>query len=749
MDGADAPVSPARLCYISACMARPAGWYNLRSMNERLSAIRERVLSTPMPEDPAENVIWSEIVRQTVGEPDVIRAAKASAHYRRHRAIVIHPGELIVGSRVVTDYTPAKDVATDEQAYYDFPPSPALAQAYLDADMIITCGNHETIDYDTVLSVGFAGLIERIDNRLAEIGDSDAEKRDFLAALRIEAQGHIDFCRRYADLAEELAAACDDPARRQELQTIAANCRRVIEHPPETFWQACQAAWFAFFFVADAAGRVDQYLYPAYRRDIDAGRITHERAKELICCLWAKYQGWLGASERRTGNHRVTLGGVRPDGTDAVNELSWLCLDVAEEMALTRPQVGVRWHEGMDSAFLRRAVEVLRTGINNLEFCSDGQIVPALVHAGVAEADARDFSLSGCHEVMVTGKCQMGAVEGMVNIPKVIRIALGLEPDLRSDVDLAAIDSYEALWDAVVAAMRETVAAMHEHSEFLDSLRATEAGRALASSLVTQGCIDNALSIPQGGATYNFCNWDAIGIANLADSLAVIRRVVFDEQRLTLAEFVDALAGDWAGQDTLRRQILAGDEHFGNDNDAVDAIAAEIIRTLDALMKTKTPYRGGQYILGTLAGYENAHSHFGARTGATPDGRRAGESFANSLAASAGRDHHGPTAMLNSVAKMPHHLLPTSTVTNITLNRSLLDGDAGIEHIASLIEGHFRSGGQQCQLTFYGRDELLAARAEPDSHGHVMVRVAGYSAPFVTLDDTTQDEIIARTEHAL
>ncbi|MHC4562015.1 MAG: glycine radical domain-containing protein [Planctomycetota bacterium] len=166
-------------------------------------------------------------------------------------------------------------------------------------------------------------------------------------------------------------------------------------------------------------------------------------------------------------------------------------------------------------------------------------------------------------------------------------------------------------------------------------------------------------------------------------------------------------------------------------------------------MKTKTPYRGGQYILGTLAGYENSHSHFGTRTGATPDGRKAGEAFASSLAAAAGRDHRGPTAMLNSVAAMPHSLLPTSTVTNISLNRLLLASEAGITNIASLIEGHFRAGGQQCQITFQGREELLAARARPDDHSHVMVRVAGYSAPFVTLDEATQDEILARTEHVL
>jgi len=715
-------------------------------VNERLSAIREHALSSPMVEDPGEAAVRSEALAQTEGEPNVLRAAKASAHYRRNRAIVIHPGELVVGSRAITDYAPADGV---EQPRHDFPAPPALSQAYLDADMIITCGNHETIDFETVLTVGFAGLIERIDGRLAEIGDSNPRKRDFLTALRIEADGHIDFCRRYADLAAQEAEACNDPARREELQSIAANCRRVIEHPPETFSQACQAAWFAFMFVADSAGRVDQYLYPLYRRDVDAGRITREWAKESLCCLWAKYQEWLGSSERRTGNHRVTLGGVASDGSDAVNELSWLCLEVTEEMALTRPQVGVRWHKGTSQEFLRRAVEVLRTGLSNLEFCSDEQIVPALVHAGVAEADARDFSLSGCHEVMVTGKSQMGAVEGMVNIPKVLRVALGLEPDLKTDVDLPAIDSYEALWDAVVDAMRETVAAMHEHSEYLDRLRAAEPSYGLASSLVTQGCIDTARSVPQGGATYNFCNWDAIGVANLADSLAAIRRVVFDEGRLTLAELVDVLRSDWDGHESLRQQILAGDEHFGNDNDAVDAIAADIIRTLDELMKTKTPFRGGEYILGTLAGYENAHSHFGTRTEATPDGRKAGDSLANSLAASAGRDHHGPTAMLNSVAKMPHHLLPTSTVTNITLDRALLDGDEGVADVAALIEGHFRSGGQQCQLTFYGRDELLAAQAEPDKFGHVMVRVAGYSAPFVMLDGPTQDEIIARTEHVL
>jgi pyruvate formate-lyase/glycerol dehydratase family glycyl radical enzyme len=718
-------------------------------MNERLTQLRTHAMTTPEAIDTAaQDAIWVETVARTAGEPDVIRAAKAWAHYRRHRAIVIHPGELIVGSRAVTHYTPETDVPADEGGY-EYPISPPLAQAYLDAGMIITCGNHQTIDYETVMQVGFAGLIDRIDRRLAEIGNDDPKKRDFLAALRITAESHIDFCRRYADLADQQATHCNDPTRQDELKTIAANCRHVAEHPPKTFWQACQAAWFAFMLVPDSAGRLDQYLYPFYRHDLDAGLLTQDDVRELLSCLWMKYQGWLGSTEQRTGNHRVTLGGTHADGTDATNELSWLCLEITETLNISRPQVGVRWHEAMDPAFLARGVKVQQAGVNTVEFCSDEQIIPALMHVGVAQEDARNFSLSGCHEVIVTGKSQMGAVEGMVNLPKMIRIALGLEPELRDDVDLTRLDSYEALWNAVIDAMAQTVAAMHEHSEYLDRLRAGEAGGGLASSLLTQDCIERARCVTAGGATYNFCNWDAIGIANLADSLAAVRRLVFDQQRLTLAELVDAIRNDWTGYEALRAEILAGDEHFGNDNDAIDAIAAEIIRTLDGLLKTKAPYRGGQYILGTLAGYENAHSWFGKLTGATPDGRRAGESFASSLAAAAGRDHRGPTAMLNSVAKMPHYLLPTSTVTNLSLADGILKNQAGIEQVANLIEGHFRSGGQQCQLTFHGHEELLAARAEPEKHGHVMVRVAGYSAPFVALDELTQDEIIARTAHEL
>jgi len=296
--------------------------------------------------------------------------------------------------------------------------------------------------------------------------------------------------------------------------------------------------------------------------------------------------------------------------------------------------------------------------------------------------------------------------------------------------------------------MRQAIAAAHEYSVFLDRSRDTP-GAALQASLVTQGCIDKAKGISAGGAVYNFCNWNAIGIANLADSLCAVRTLAFEERCLTLQHLADVLAADWDGHEPLRQKALNALPHFGNDDDTVDAIAADIVKAAAAIFREHTPYRGGQYTLGTLAGYENAHIDFGHKTGATLDGRRGGEPFASSLCAAPGRDRRGVTAMLNSVAKIPHHLLPTSTTVNVMLDRRLPTGQAGVEKVASLIAGHFRSGGQQFQFTFVDREILLAARKQPDRHANLMVRVAGYSAPFIALPANVQDEVLQRVVHGL
>jgi formate C-acetyltransferase len=710
--------------------------------------------------DPDWGRLREESLKQSEGDPPVLREAKAIAHYWQHRAIAIHGGELVVGSRAGLTYAPAPVAAHSfgRQGFAPPWPMPDGVGLLFREGLLSPAGNHTTMDYEAILASGFDGLIARVERRLAAVSPEEPqadEKRAFLQALRIVAEGYVAFCRRHAELAEALARDAASEARRRELLAIADHCRRVPGQSPRTFWEACQSLWFAFFFLPDAPGRLDQYLYPFYQRDVEAGSLPRDFARELLGCLWVRIFEFMGAEAAVAAHQHLTLGGTKADGSDASNDVTWLCLDVTEELCLQRPQVGFRWHRGTPPGLLRRAVRVLRTHGGNPDFCSDESIVPALVRLGITPEDARDFSLSGCHEVIVTGKAQMGAVEGFINLPKLLRGVLGLEPGLRGGPDpsaslgagLAGLDSFEKLWAALEDAMDFAAAGAHEFSLDRDRRHAEAPGGNLLASLVTSDCIERALGYTQGGARYNFCNWDAIGIANLADSLAAIRALVYEEKALPLAELAEILRADWEGHEPLRRRILNKLPHFGNDDAEADALAARIIETFAAVLARRTPFRGGQYTLGALAGGENMHVEFGRMTGATPDGRKAAEPLADSLAAVQGRDRCGVTAMLNSVANLPHHLLPTSTTVNVKLDPKLIESEAGVEKVAALIAAHFAAGGQQLQFNFTSREMLLEAKRCPERHAGLMVRVAGYAAPFISLWDDLQDEIIARTEH--
>ena len=726
-------------------------------MNDRVEAIRSRVLRSRQLGDPRENHLRADSFSHTQGEPEVVRCAKATAHVYRHQQVIINDRELIVGARpglsVDTDGAIVQGVFGRREFVppaAPFWPVPVETHAFWEEGMLAPAGNHTTLDYGSIFSEGFLGLLRRVDKRMAAVSDEEAgaaAKRDFLMALKIVGEGFLDLSSRYADAAENEAKNTPDGQRRGELEAIARNCRRVPANPPETFWEACQCAWFAFFFLPDAPGRVDQYLWPCYRRDTDAGTLSRRFAKELLSCLWLKYFEHVGATSGISAHNHLTLGGVEADGSDAANAVTELCLEVTEDVRVQRPQVGLRCHSGTSPDLVRRAVKVLRSRTANPDFCNDDQIVPALTRIGVGVEDARDFSLSGCHEVIVTGKAQMGSVEGFINLPKILRMALGLEPALQTGVDPAGIGSPEALWDALCDSMARVAEAAHVCAVGRDRAAAQLPGGNLQASLVVQDCISNCRGYTQGGARYNFCNWDVIGVANLADSLVAIRRVVFEEQAVSLAELGELLARDWAGAEPLRLRALSGSGHFGNDEAGVDEVASRIVGTFSAIMKRHTPFRGGEYILGTTAGGENMHIEFGRVTGATPDGRRSGDPLADSLGAAQGRDRRGVTALLNSVAALPHQLLPTATTLNVRLSPSVLETETGIANVAALIQSHFRAGGQQMQFNLVSREMLLQARRQPEQHGDLMVRVAGYCAPFTSLWEDLQDEIMARAEH--
>ncbi len=724
-------------------------------MNQRVADLRDCALRSQRGADPEAGRLRKESFSQTEGEPAVMREAKAFAHFCRNRTVVIQDGELIVGSQSCMDHDPEEPTEPrifDRRTWLCPWPVTEGVQVLFREGLLSGAGNHTTMDYERILAVGFEGLIDQIDRRTDRLTPEEPEadeNRNFLSALRIVAQGYIAFCRRYADEARVLAKGTTDKTRRRELERIARNCLNVPAQPPRTFWEACQAVWFCFFFLPDAPGRVDQYLYPFYKEEIEQGTLTPNFARELLCCIWIKYFEFAGAQAGVSAHQHLTLGGVKANGSDASNEVTALCLDVTEDLRLHRPQVGLRWNRNTPPALLERAVRVLRTHSGNPDFCSDEQIVPALVKIGVRPEDARDFSLSGCHEVIVTGKAQMGSVEGFINMPKMLRFMLGLEPGLGPGADLDAIDGNEALWDVLEGSMAFVAEGAHQAALARDRQAAEEPGGNLAASLVVSDCIENARGYTQGGARYNHCNWDVIGTANLADSLGAIRKLVFEEQVLTLRDIAETLRANWRDREALRRRILNTFPHFGNDQDEVDDIAARIIETFSRVFTRHTPFRGGEYVLGTTAGGENMHIEFGRVTGATPDGRTDGETLADSLGAVQGRDREGVTALMNSVAKLPHSLLPTATTLNVKLDPMHLAGESGVERIAALIQGHFLAGGQQCQFNLVNRDTLLEAKRCPEQHGDLMVRVAGYSAPFTALWDDLQDEIIARTEHGV
>jgi formate C-acetyltransferase len=723
-------------------------------MNQRVVDLCRQARHSRRGPDPEAAALQAQALAGVAGAAPVQRQAAVLAHGFRHGRIQVRPGELLVGTPAGLEYDPEHLTVPQifgRQVFAGWP-APDLAARFFRGGVLSGAGNHTTMDYAAVLDQGVNGRLARIEARLARLPRETPDQRsgaEFLEALKEVALGWIDYARRHAELCRAEAAAATDPGRSAELSIMADNCQRVPAERPTSFWQACQALWFCFVFLPDAPGRVDQYLFPFYRDDLAAGRLTRDQARELLSLLWIKYFEWAGAQAGVSAHQHLTLGGTDAAGRDASNEVTWLCLEVTEELRLHRPQVGLRCHQGTPPALLRRAVQVLRTRSGNPDFCNDEQIVPALTRLGVGIADARDFSLSGCHEVIVTGKAQMGSVEGFVNLPKVLRLVLGLEPELDPGADLAQLRTADDLWQALVAALDRVAEAAHLASLARDQQAAAEPGGNLAASLVVEDCIEKVIGYTQGGARYNFCNWDVIGVANLADGLAAIEQLVYRQQQLTLPELAAVLQQDWEGHETLRQQVLNRTPHFGNDLEAVDALARRLIHTFSDQLKRRRPFRGGEYILGTTAGGENMHIEFGRVTGATADGRRAGQPLADSLGAAQGRDRQGVTALLNSVAGLPHHLLPTATTLNVKLDPSLLAAEAGREQIAALIEAHFAAGGQQCQFNLVDREQLLAARRHPEAHGDLVVRVAGYSAPFTSLWADLQDEIIARTGHTV
>ncbi len=632
----------------------------------------------------------------------------------------------------------------------------------------ITYGiGHFTMDHTRVLNQGLTGIIRDARERLERLNSNEraGEKGTFYDAVIRSLQAAIAFAHRYADKAGELAARTTDPARAEELRRIAAVCRHVPEHPASTFHEAVQALYFIHLIAqiesggnSISLGRIDQVLWPWYQADIQAGRITPSEARELIALLFIKTNeiwnvleeafipGGEGTEGKTTQN--VTVGGLGRHGHDATNALSFIGLDAYADVRTVQPNFGVRISAQSPEGFFRQATEYARDGVL-MHFFNDDVIVESLVKAGHSLEDARDYGVCGCLEPNAQGKTFGSTFAVQFNAIKCLELALsngidnifGYLSGLQTG-DPAGFLSFEDVWQAYDAQVRHFVRQVVRGMQALDQGIAELVPSPFASAMI-DGSLDKGLDVTRGGAVYNSTGVQFMGFANVVDSLYALKKAVFEDRRFTMAELAGWLANDWLDSEDKRRYLLTRLPKYGNDNDAVDTEAVRVIEHFCDVLEPHRNFRGGAFWPGIFS--VGFHIAMGSFTGATPDGRAAGDVLGNGITPTNGTARSGPTAVMNSVTKLPIRL-----VTNgANLNMRFPGAKIATDNLMALIRTYFARGGTQVQFNMLDTAVLRAAQRHPEKYRDLIVRVSGYSAEFTGLSELAQEEIISRTRYQL
>ncbi len=612
----------------------------------------------------------------------------------------------------------------------------------------------------------FKGQIRARRERLHPLTEPEYfDKNEELKAMEICVEALILFANRYADKAHELAQAESDPVRKAELRKITEVCRRVPSHAPRTFWEALQYYWFVHLGVISELntwdsfnpGRLDQHLYPFYARELEAGTLTYEGAKELLECLWVKFNNQpappkVGVTEEQSSTYTdfalVNMGGVKPDGSDAVNDVSYLVLDVVEEMQLTQPSACIQASKRNPQRFLKRACEVIRTGLGQPSVFNTDVIIKEMLHAGKTITDARAGGPSGCVTISAFGK-ESCTLTGYINWPRILELALhnGVDPRTGQQLgprtgDAPALATFQDVLDAYGQQLRYFVDLKIAANNLIERLYAT-AMPAPFMSVLMDDCIDRARDYHSGGPRYNTTYIQGVGMGTLTDSLAAMRYHVFDKNTVAMADLLKALDTDFQGREKLRVQLATRSPAYGNDDDYADEIAAEVFNRYFNCLDGRPNTKGGRYRVNLLP--TTVHIYFGSVTGALPNGRKAGVPVSEGISPTQGADVRGPTAVLKSAARIDH-ARTGGTLLNMKLSPDLLAGQ-GLGKLAAMIRGYFTMGGHHVQFNVVSADTLRAAQEHPEEHRNLIVRVAGYSDYFVDVGRALQEEIISRTEH--
>lgn len=622
--------------------------------------------------------------------------------------------------------------------------------------------------HETFLKLGIKGLLEKVQAKLRTLigtNPADSKKRIFLQAMIIELNAAKYFIQRFSNLAQQMAEKESDLIRKQELLEISDICDTISEAAPKSFKEALQLIYFNHLLCgledggfAISVGRLDQYLYSFYLQDKAEGKITPEYAQYLIESFFIKLSGLWNlilnkgtiAGEGPPIAENLTIGGVDLDGYDATNELSYLILDAYTHIQTVQPTFSIRLNKDSPPDFLHKVAEAIRLGASMALF-NDELMIDGLVQRGFSLMDARHYAPIGCVEPQHPYKSFGSTNANQLNIVKCLELALSNAVDLATGARYgvkreAPITTYQELWATFLDQMKYFIKYMVLSMEKLDQAFAELNPQPFFSAGI-EDCIERGLDVTQGGAIYDFTGPQLIGLATVADSLAVIKKIVFEERQLPLEDLVKMLKKDYKGSFQVRRakewqQIFINKiPKFGQDDDYVDLIARDVAKHYCEEIARYKNYRGGKYNPGIYS--TSFHLAFGAFTAATADGRNLGQPLSNGLGCTHGMDINGPTALLNSVKKLPHSLMTNGN----SLILSFHPNTVSIDKFLPLIESFFeQKGGYHLQFNAVGRDILLDAQKHPESYPNLVVRIAGYSVYFTALSKGAQDEIIARTE---
>ncbi|MCS7136643.1 MAG: glycyl radical protein [Nitrososphaerota archaeon] len=623
---------------------------------------------------------------------------------------------------------------------------------------------------DRVFKMGILDIKKEIKKMIEETDPSDPEyfdKLEELKAMEIVADAIVRYAERYAEKLERMVAEERDERRREELRQMAEICRWVPAHPPRTFWEALQHYWFIHVGItyetnpwdSFTPGRLDQHLYPFYERDIKEGRLTKEFAKELLEAFWVKFNNQpavpkvgVTLEESFTYNDfsKINIGGLREDGSDAVNELSYLLLEVLEEMQTMQPNTAVLLSSKNPDRFLMRALEVISRGFGEPPlFNFDGAIIKML-RQGKSLEDARMCGVSGCVETGAFGK-EAYILTGYLNLPKILEITLnnGIDPRTGKKVGIETGDprkfkTFEELFEAFVKQLRHFISIKCMGNDVIETLYAKYLPVPFLS-LWIEDCVKNAKDYNAGGARYNTSYIQIVGLGTLTDSLVSLKYNVFERKLFTIDDVLSALSKNYEGHEVMRQTFINKTPKYGNDDDYADDIAKAVVNTIVRIVEETppTPVRKASrrvYFLPTTA-----HIYFGKVTGATPDGRKASEPLSEGISPVQGMDRRGIVAVFRSVAKIDWDKTG-GALLNQKLTPDLLLDMENIKKMAQLIRAFFTLGGHHVQFNVVSAELLREAQKRPQDFQDLMVRVAGYSDYFVNLPKGLQEEIIARTE---